>query len=312
MGAWTSERARFFGLLLCAACALFGCGDDGAGRFGGKAQRGDAKVGGAVVSTVNGHPITLSDVEALMRASGSGEQLTAREALERLQAEQLLMAEAERRGIAGGAIDQVAERARVQALLDAEAAANVATEAELRAAYENDLRFHVPEMRKSIHVLARANEQATDEQVKAAFAVAQKAVADLRTLTPAEILARYTGKIDGVTVKSEELPPVHRGSAFVKEYLTGLFSIPEVGVVPEPVRTRFGWHAIRVTEISPPEETSYEDALKTLRSELTTKKQTDAMKALLLDLRHAHPVTIVPDANDKLSLVDGAETFRSR
>jgi parvulin-like peptidyl-prolyl isomerase len=262
-----------------------------------------------VVSTVNGHAILISDVEALMKASSLG----AREALERLQAEQLLIAEAERRGIGGPAIDRVAERARVQALLDKEAAAHVATDSELREAYEKDVRFHMPEQRQPIHVLARVGEAASDAQVAATRAIALKAIEDLRSMDIAAIEARYgTATIDGVKVKMERLPPMHRESAFLKEFIDAVFSISGPGVVSEPVRTKFGWHAIRVLEITAPRHAPYEDAEKVLRVELTTKKQAQAVSALLTDLRHANPVKLVPDADDKLSLVDGTDALHGR
>lgn len=308
------QRASLFGISVCAlgltlGLAAGGCGDDGGGREQGAARRGGSQVGGTVVSTVNGHAILIADVQALMRASS----LSAREALERLQAEQLLMAEAERRGVGGPALEQVAERARVQALLDMEAATSRATDRELRQAYEKDARFHVPELRTSIHVLARLGADATEAQQAAARAIATKAIADLRTLEPAVVMARYASTtIDGVSVKAESLPAVQRETAFVKEFLDAVFSLPEAGVVPEPVRTRFGWHAVRVTQIAAPRDIPYEEAVKVLRDEITNKKQVEAVSALLTDLRQAHPVTLVPDAPDKLSWVDGADAFRSR
>jgi hypothetical protein len=302
------QRASIVGAVLYAGVLLSSCGDDGIDGGRGRAERGDAKVGGAVVSTVDGHPILISDVQALMKAAS----LSAREALERLQAEQLLMSEAQRRGIGGAAVDQVAERARVQALLDMEAAANIATEAELREAYQKDVRFHLPEHRMSMHVLARLSAQASDAEVAAARAVAMKAIADLRSMEIPAIEARYNGTIDGVAVKTELLPPMHRESAFAKPFIEAVFSIPAAGVVSEPARTKHGWHAVRVIDIAAARDAPYELAEKVLRSELTTKKQAEAVSSLLTELRHANPVTLVPDADDKLSWVDGAEAFSSR
>jgi hypothetical protein len=306
----TAPRARRFQVVACAHVLLglicAACGDDGQGRSFGTAQQGSSKVGGAIVSTVDGHAISIADVQAVMRASS----LSAREALDRLQAEQLLMAEAERRGISGAAIQQVEERAAVQALLDGEAAKRLASDGDVRAVYEADPRFHVPELRTTVHVLARVSEQASEREARAAYAVAKKAVEDLRTQEISAVQARYTGSVDTVAVKTEQLPPIDRNAAFVPEYLAGTFSIPAAGVVPEPVRTKFGWHAIRVLEIAAARETPFEEAAAVLRSELSIKKQTEGVNSLLLDLRHETPVELAADLNDKLSLVDGAEMFR--
>ena len=78
-----------------------------------------------------------------------------------------------------------------------------------------------------------------------------------------------------------------------------MFSLSAPGVVPEPVRTSFGWHAIRVTEILPAEETPYEKAAPILRKELSVVRQTAAMQELLKDLSRAHPVQVMKDVDDK-------------
>lgn len=284
-----------------------GCGG-GTGAGPGGPRRGSSEIGGSVVSTVNGHPIYVAEVEEVARATG----LSPEEALRRLQTEQLLMAEAERRGVAGPAIEQVADRARVQALLEAEAAANEASESELREAYEKDPRFHVPERRASTHVLAKLDAKASPEQEQAARAIAERAIADLEKLDLPELQQRYAGEIDGIKVKVESLPAVDREDNLVKEYMEALYSLSSPGVVPEPVRTRFGWHAIHLTQILPPHETPFEVAVKTLRPEVSNRKKAAAVTSLLTDLRRTYAVTVMDGVNDKLSVVDGTESLRGR
>jgi len=299
--AFWGRRGR--ALAAASGLALLSCGDVAGIGQGGEAQRGAAKVGGAVVSTVDGHPIRIADIEAVVRRSS----LSPREALERLQSELLLMGEAERRGVSGAAIEETAVRARVQALLDAEAAANVATDDEVRAAYERDPRFHKLERRASIHVLARVKRTAKREELEAARAVAAAAVPDLERLSFEELSARYSGKIGSVAVKAEKLLPYDRNAQLAPEYREALFSLEAQGVVREPVQTNFGWHVIRVTEILPEEHTPYEEAAPALREEISLKKQADAVKHLLEDLRRAHLVEVTNDVDDKLAVVDGAE-----
>lgn len=292
-------------LAMTLAMALAaGCG--GAGEGGEEqARRGSSQVGGVVVSTVNGHPIRLEDIERLARAAG----LTPEQALERLQAEELLMAEAERRRVSGAAVELVAERTRVQALLDRVTADVVASDGEIKAAYERDERFHRPELRASFHVLARAASSAKPEQVEAARAVALKALADMKALDDAALAARYTGAIDGVQVKAEAVPSSPPDGRLVREYLSALFSLSAPGVVGEVVRTRFGFHAIRVTEITPRFDAPYDEAAAVLRDEITNEKRAAAVEALLTELRRAHSIAIPGDVGDKLSLVEAAEAL---
>jgi hypothetical protein len=286
-----------------------GCGD-GTGLPGevGEAQRGSSKVGGAVVSTVDGHPIHVADVEEVARASS----LSPHEALERLQAELLLMSEAERRGVSGAEIEAVAVRARVQALLEAEAAASAAPESDVREAYEKDARFHKPERRVSVHVLARVASTAKPQEVEAARAIAAAAIPEVGRSSIDELRRRYASTIGSVGVKAEALPAFDRKAPLAPEYSAAMFSLSAPGVVPEPVRTSFGWHAIRVTEIIPAEETPYEKAAPVLREELSVPRQRAAIQELLKDLRRAHPVQVMKDVDDKLTVVDGAEANLGR
>jgi parvulin-like peptidyl-prolyl isomerase len=115
-----------------------------------------------------------------------------------------------------------------------------------------------------------------------------------------------------VGVKAEALPPFDRKAALAPEYSAAMFSLPAPGVVPEPVRTSFGWHAIRVTEILPAEETPYEKAAPILRGELSVARQTAAIQELLKELSRAHPVQVMKDVDDKLTVVDGAEAILGR
>jgi hypothetical protein len=73
-----------------------------------------SEVGGRVVSTVDGQPITVEDVERVARSA----ELSPAEALRRLQRYHLLAGEAERRGFgANAAVRQASRKAAVQELL---------------------------------------------------------------------------------------------------------------------------------------------------------------------------------------------------
>ncbi len=288
-------------LLALLACCLFACGQ-GESTDAERAATARGRVSGPVVSTVNGDPISLDEVQQLVRASS----LAPAQALHRLEAERLLMAEAARRGVKGPEVDLVASRARVQALLQAEADAVQVSDEELRSAYATDARFHMPERRKSLHVLARLSKTATLEEDRVAKELAAAALEDLGTTAPEAIVARYRKlRVRGIELKAEALPPAGRSSGLVSEFKDALFSIAEAGVVPQPVRTSFGWHAIRVLEIMPALEVPFEEAVVTLREEILLRRRKERVESLLTDLRRDRLPQLDKDVAAKLAWIEG-------
>jgi peptidyl-prolyl cis-trans isomerase C len=283
-------------MLLVTGLALGACGP-GRNVEQTRAARGSSKVGGQVVSTVDGYAITVADVEALARAG----QMSAREALARLQEERLLMIESERRGFAKTSdVDEVARKARVQALLDAEAAAVVVSDEDIRTAYEKQKgRFEKSERRASVHVLAQLPRTSPSPEADAAAkAFIQGVIREMRDATDLDAFCKQQSSRSTAQfqVTCEKIPAVDHGAPFVKPYLDALFSTLAPGMVLEPVRTVFGWHALRVTEILPAESTPYDKAAEQLRAELLTERRKARVDALLVELRKTYGVQIADNA----------------
>jgi hypothetical protein len=275
-----------------ALVLLLGCGD-GTGRIAAPQREGAATVGGQVVSTVNGTPITVEEVAALTRKS----RLDPGGALRRLQAERLLMEEAERRGLRRvPEARQVARQALAQALLDEEAATVRVSDGELREAYEKArARFVFPERRASLHVLASVGTPADDAPAHAFIRRVRDELA--AAPEPEDVWARYQSHAEsGLRVSAERIPAVDREAPFVGEYLDALFGVASPSVVAEPVRTRYGWHAIVVTEILPASDKSLEEAEPVLRAELLVTKGKAHVDAFLRRLARDVPVQVRPDA----------------
>jgi peptidyl-prolyl cis-trans isomerase C len=270
-------RLRWLWLVWLPAC--------GAGAFDHKSQRGNDRVGGEVLSTVDGQRITRSEVSRLAERG----ELTPRTALDKLQAERLLEREAERRGYAEREQTRVtAEQAMVQALLARDVESVPVSEAEIAAAYAHDSkRFTHPEQREATHVLAYLPPSASPAQEQAAHGFADMAVrkllasSDLKT-TLTELSKQSSAQ---VAVRVEGLPPIAQDGSFVPEFEHALFSSPKTGVVPEPVRTKFGWHVIVVTAITPPSVVPLTAARDTLAQELALAKRKQRLAALLAALQ---------------------------
>ncbi len=274
-------------LLLCVA--LGGCG-----KASSPVRDTEPAAGGAwseadetPVAVVDGSRIALREVRELVRRSA----LSSREALDRLVAERLLMQEARRRGFADVAeVRHVGEQAAVQAVLIEEADSLAVAEEELRKAYEaaHD-RFHVPEKRETIHLLVRMPADAAPELSRAGEAVAGEAV-DALAYAGVEEAARILEQLRGqhgadFKIRVEKLPPFGRTGRLVKEYEDAMFELSEAGVVPRPVRTRFGWHAIYLTAIHPEQHWSFEEAAGQLRAEILLEKRKKRMEVFFDRLR---------------------------
>jgi hypothetical protein len=205
------------------AFTAIACGNGGPLRLG-DAERGSSVVGGTIVSTVDGHAIELAEVQEIVSAS----DLAPREALLRLQAERLLMAEAERRGYTDADVREVAARALVQALLKREAESIEVTDQEIQRAYDADTRFHAPERRTSAHVVVLLPKGASAEDEADALGLAKAAITELEA-EPAEgfVLARFRRlKHPSLKIKGERLPPLAREGRLVREFEDALFSLP--------------------------------------------------------------------------------------
>ncbi len=286
---------------LVGALALHGCGaGERASRSAGVATRGNASIGGQVVSTVDGRPITVAEIERLVRAG-----LTPQQALRRLQSEQLLMEEAERRGLAGNpAVHEVKAQAEVQAVIEQEANAVTVSDADVRRAYEQQKeRFERPERRAAVHVLAKLPPNSSPQALAAAKEFADRMVGELALAPDPVAFVHALPKPAGLPfqVVAEQIPAVPRHGRLVEPFLAAMFSISAPGVVPQPVQTSFGWHAIRVTQILPAETTPYDKAADVLHAELLLSHRRTRLHALLDRLRKEQGVQVSSSVGQRLA-----------
>jgi hypothetical protein len=295
-----SARIAF---VVLSSAASFGC-ERVVERFGGASsgphEQGTARIGGEVVSTVDGVAITVADVQRIVDATG----MQPREALHKLQSEALLIGEAERRGYsASRAASHVKVQAEVQAFLAHDIESVRATEEEIRAELvRQKARFEIPEKRQSLHVLALLPKKATPAQDKAAHDFIAEICRAFGTVDDPEIvLADVQARSDKPPgVRVEHLPAVANDGSFVQPFLDAMFSLPAPGPVPTPVKTEYGWHAIVLTKIIAPVVTPKQEARAAVTTEIETRKRKVALDALIARLRSDVPV--VTDASGEKAL----------
>jgi parvulin-like peptidyl-prolyl isomerase len=259
-----------------------------------------------VVSRINGSAIGIAEVERLAHVG----DMQPDAALQRLQAERLLGQEARDRGYADRSrTREVAREAEVQAFLaNVVEPVDISTE-ELEAAYAaHKDRFSQPEKRRGTHVLAQLAPNAGPDAIKAAEAFIVQTIRALRdddsndSAAALEQVRAQSSSLFKVVV--QELPLAAREGSYVPEFSSALFSIKAPGIVPEPVHTEFGYHAILVSEIVPALEEPRSVAYETLRGELATSKRTQRLQELLHDLRASTRVSFSADAQKILAALD--------
>lgn len=293
------------------------CGDEPAPTR--ERTQGDAQVGGAVVATVDGHPITVADVEVQIRAEGG----TPEEALAELERQTLLALEAERLGFGERSdVRRETRRATVQALLatiEREHPPSAIDEATLRRTYDEAVsaepgqpppgeRFVVPERRRSEHVLVRVEDASREREARR---VASALLAELERDPGAleSTLASLRGQTEreGFPLLVEEVPFVARDGSLEAGFEEVLFAGDAPGVRSELARTSFGWHVVIVREIQPRVERTFEEVAPELREEATNQRRFQALIALLDRLRAEAGVELVPSGVEAALRVEIAE-----
>lgn len=270
---------RALALTLMLACA----GPDETARR--EVARGDAVVAGEVVATVEGYPITRSEVVALARRG----RLEPSAALTRLEGELLLGLEAEREGYGSDAVvRREVRRGAVQALLEevAREVPDEVSEADLRALYEERVEgWKRPAMRGVAHVLVPVAEGAPlaiEEEARA------RAEAIRLALAVDPDLERWREE-PGLTV--EEVPLFAADAPLEEPFREAVFEMEAPGVVPRVVRTSYGWHAILVRVVLPEFRPSFESRRRWLRDELLARRRFARLHELVSRLEDERGVT---------------------
>lgn len=262
---------------------------------------------GPVVATVDGDPISLSEVQELVDATG----LSPREALERLENERLLAMYAEQRGYGQDAnARRELERARARALLANAVEKGTAPEdmpaAEVQARFETikerDKRF---DQRAVTHVLFRIEKGQDGAPARAA---ADRLLSQLRSRSnladQVSMLEGFApqGSQDGVQFVREDFDAAQDGK-LDKSFADAAFETAGVGLVPKVVETSYGFHVIVVRELKPAEPFLLATYEADIRKQLASEKRKAALDALLEALKTKDPV-LLDEALIKRAMAD--------
>lgn len=177
--------------------------------------------------------------------------------------------------------ERIRERRALELLLEKRGDMAVTDEA-AKEFYDKNERFYTE--KAGIHasqILIKLPETASPEEDKAAMEKVQAAQAELKKGTP----------FDEVAKKMSEGPAASKGGdlgffgegRMVKEFEDVAFKM-KVGEVSQPVKTRFGYHLIKVTEKRDDRKKSFEEVKDQIVKSLKNKKFFTERRKLLAEL----------------------------
>ncbi len=240
-----------------SACETHGCG-------GAEEQAQPLPAFGVV--TVDGHEIDEEQIAEEMphHPAPSGEEAW-RAAAQALVVRHLLMREAVRRGLSGedtavaGKRD-TDEEVMIKALLDDVVSDAVPTEEECERYYRaNRHRFRTPTLYEVSHILIEPEESTGDDGWEAAKAQARTIIAAIGD--DHEAFAEAAREFSGCPSGQQDgsLGQIRRGE-LVQQVQMHIEATEPGTVNPEPVRSKHGWHVIRLDRIIEGQELPFEVA----------------------------------------------------
>ncbi len=162
-------------------------------------------------------------------------------------------------------------------------------DAEVRKFYdENQDKFTIGTQVRASHILVDTEDQAKEisEKIKKGEDFAS--------------LAKALSKDKGSAVKGGDLGFFSRGR-MVPEFEKALFSL-KPGEVSSPVKTRFGFHIIKLVDIKEGEHASFEQSKDSIRKQLIMQKRKSLFDSYIEKLKEGSNVTEYDDALASITL----------
>lgn len=159
-------------------------------------------------------------------------------------------------------------------------------EAEVKKFYDdNKKEFQHPELVRASHILILTPEDADEKTVAEKKKAAEAALA--RVTDKKEDFATVAKEVSeepGAKESGGDLDffPKER---MVPEFANAAFAMDKGAISKEPVRTKFGWHVIKVTDRKPAGTMPFEEVKKQVSSYLQGSKQREAVRSVIDALR---------------------------
>ena len=244
-----------------------------------------------VVATVNGTPITQSDLAVAEEEAGQLPPMSdsaKKDYLVQFMADAILITKAaeDKKLADDAAFKRKLEFARQKLLMEAllnQVAKDASTDAAMRAVYDDAVtKIPAEEEVKAAHILIRAT--AGDD--KASKAAEDKIKAVIARLNKGEDFAKVAGEVTedpsgkanggdlGYFTKEQMVP----------EFANVAFSLDK-GKISAPVKTQFGWHVIKVEDKRTKPKPSFEDVKPQVEQFVARKAQAEFVTKLRADAK---------------------------
>jgi len=178
------------------------------------------------------------------------------------------------------------ERRRVQYVaIDPKTFTRAPAEAEVERYYaEHAAEFEQPAQAKAAHILVRVPETGGSQAEDQARAKVADAIRRAKAGEDFARLAREISQDPGTASKGGDLGLVSRGEV-VKPFEEALFALKKGEITPEPVRTPFGFHAIKVDEVRPASKKTLKEVAPRIRERLEAQAAETAARARADEVR---------------------------
>ncbi|MFQ6111170.1 MAG: peptidyl-prolyl cis-trans isomerase [Nitrospinota bacterium] len=295
---------RIKGFLLWAVAVImaislgFGAGARSEPPSPGRADGEGAKLSeGEILAEVNGTLITVGDLRRRLEELPPQVRIRALEKKDKLLLElienELLYQEAKKEGLdrlpsVRRRMENILKGLIVQELLQRRVVASVrVTPEEVRDQYnENKERYRQEESVTASHILVRTEEEA------------RAVLEELRSGRDFEAVAREksidstasSGGVLGTFTSGQMLPAFEKAAFSLK-----------VGEISEPVKTRLGYHIIKVTEHTEPLQLRFEEVATEIEQELLQQKRGALFQKILKELEERATIRIYRERLEKLA-----------
>jgi peptidyl-prolyl cis-trans isomerase C len=249
-------------------------------------NRGGSSDSSGVAATVNGTPITNEMVGAYVRSQTNGQDIqlndVQRQAVIKTLVNMELLAQAARKDGLDKKPQVAADLAMSQNGLLAQTdiaeymKAHQPTDAQLQAAYQDQMKGADTREYKARHILVDSEDQAKD------------IIAKLSKGGNFAALAKQYSKDPGSKNNGGDLGDWFPGSSMVPEFSAALAGLKKGEYTKQPVHTQYGWHVIQLED----ERTTTPPGFDQVREKLTEQLERKTVGAYLDQLRAAAKVVV--------------------
>jgi peptidyl-prolyl cis-trans isomerase D len=180
------------------------------------------------------------------------------------------------------------ERRRIQyVLLAPKAFAKAVSDADAEAYYkEHRAEFEKPQRLKTAHILVRVPPTGGSEAEKKSKATVEEAIRRAKAGEDFGKLARELSEDTATAPKGGDLGFVGKGE-MVPSFEAAVFALKKGEITPEPVRTEFGYHAIKVSDVQDGGVQPFGEAGPGIKAKLAAERSERAAQAKADEARPA-------------------------